>query len=434
MIEITFLGQLVATLSGFVAFALLLLAIAAAAFVLATASTGLAALPPPGGSRDRSRWELRVRLSFWLGLLAALGAFLGVMATLSMGTTLVTAVFGLAFAALVRSSFSAFFLLSSRSLLSLGARRVRRAKAALAARESKALAAAKEKARKLEGKDLEEEVADADAALERLRDALATLVDTRAALGQKLALNGKPGAAAKLDPDVQRLRDELSQRIDLGKRVLIAAEEAAFRLACAMPVKKLVRRRPVDLGGLDPRASGDPRARIDAAIGSIDGYLAAIREARAELDAIGQRRPTLPPPGEEETRPGAEAVDPLERASRDIDAIESAYRALRERAELARLGLSAVAGMAEVATAAGEVSARAGSFGLDDREKALLLDDLARVERATALEVPFGEEDVRVLARAVDRGASALDEDDRASLADLVTAFGAIGVSGSRAS
>jgi len=286
------------------------------------------------------------------------------------------------------------------------------------ARTSAALAAKREQI--IAGEDLRAEVAEAERELGRLRAALGTLVNTRA------------GLAGKSGPEAEALREELSLRIELGERVLAAAEGAAFRLACSAPVRRLVRRRPADLAGLSPQAPGDPEARVGAAIKAVDEYLVEIGEARRELEEAAARRPaSMGAEGEvvedeDESEDTEHDEDPAVRAGREIDAIETAYRAVRERADLARLRLSARAGMAEVASAAGAVSTRARALGLDEKELGLLLSDVARAEDATAVDVADDEE-VRALAGALARGAAALDQDDRASLDELLGALRSLG-------
>jgi len=446
LIEITFLGVIVATLASAFALAFLLGVLFASAYVLATAAEAIEALPPPAGHLPvAAESARRKRFSFWITVLAFVLAFASAVSLIGVGGTGTTLLFSLALASVCRSG--------AKVCLSLGARardvretrlRLRAASSSEAQRATRARLEA-DAARKLSGDDLRAEVVDAEASIERLRDALSALRDTRAALGQKLAASVGTNAPSKLDPgstmglrsdkpsyapnpEVAKLRDELGLRIDLGQKVLFAAEAAAFRLACAVPLKKLVRRRPQEVAALDPRGEGDLGARVAAAIVAVDAYLASIVEARAELDEIAQRRPTLPPPGEEELSPDPAApLDPLDRTSRDIDAIERAYRSLRDRLELLRLGLQARAGMAEVTSAAGEVSAKAAANGLSERELAQLVDDLTRAERATSVELGVPDEDLRALAEVLARGTSALDRDDRASLGEVVEALGELG-------
>ncbi|MRG97639.1 hypothetical protein [Polyangium spumosum] len=431
MIEITFLGQIVATLAGAVAFVSLLLVLAAGAYVLAAAAEGLERLAAPPGVRP----ELvagRARILRAIAAVLGLGAAGLVIATSTVGGTLGTLAFAVTLGALARGGTLALSMLGMRTAAKLEGARAGRVKALSAAKVKETAALEAKVKKRLAGDDLRAEITTADAALGRLREALGTLVDTRAALGQKLAMVKGSSGVAKLEPEVAKLRDELTLRIELGERVLAAGEAAAFRLACAMPIKKLVRRRPAEIAGLDPSAPGDPEARLAAATSAIDGYLVAIAEARAELEEVATRRPTVPPAAvddddddddDDDVRP----KDPLSHARADLDVIESAYRSLRERAELSRLGQRAQRGLAEVASAAGAISKQARAFGLDEREFGLLLDDVARAERVSSIEPPVRDEDLRALVEALTRGTSALDQDDRASLGGVVAALRSIG-------
>ncbi len=158
--------------------------------------------------------------------------------------------------------------------------------------------------------------------------------------------------------------------------------------------------------------------RIDAAITAIDSYIVVIGGARAEIDSIETERPAVESANPDEALPV--------RARREIDAIASAYASLRERADLVRLGLRAHEGMAQVASAAGEVSIRAEGQ-VDQRDVNLLLDDVARANQTTAADFIGGDEHVRTLAAALARGAKALSGDDRASLGEVVEALQSMG-------
>jgi hypothetical protein len=215
-----------------------------------------------------------------------------------------------------------------------------------------------------------------------------------------------------------RMRDDMDVRIELGERVLHAAETAVARLAYAMPVKKLVRRRPMEISGLDPNLPGDYAARIEAAIAAIDAYLGMTEQSRADIEKIETERPAL------EHAEGTESLPA--RARREIESIATAYKAVRERADLVRLGLRAREGMAQVANAAGEVAVRTEGQ-TDERDVHLLLDDIARANQTTTEDFIGGDEHVRALATALARGARALSGDDRASLGEVVDALQSMG-------
>jgi predicted nucleic acid-binding Zn-ribbon protein len=411
MIEITIFGELAFTLASALAFAFLLIAIGSGAYVVHTGALGLARLAPPRMS-NMARW-----IGAGAGVLAFIVALSVVRAGGAFETLLLATALGFAGGALGKAAA----LAALRARAANADRRIHEARALEAARAEKSAALAAKRQQIIAGEDLRAEVAEAERALERLRAALATLVSTRA------------GLADKSGPEAEALRGELGLRIELGERVLAAAEAAAFRLACSAPVRRLVRRRPADLAGLSPQATGEPEARVGAAIAAVDAYLVEIGGARKELEEVAARRPaSMPDEGEaaEEDDDASEDAehdeDPAARARREIDAIETAYRAVRERADLARLRLSARAGMAEVASAAGAVSSRTRALGLDEKELGLLLTDVARAEDATAVDVA-DDEDLRALAGALARGAAALDQDDRASLDELLGALRSLG-------
>ncbi|UQA62457.1 hypothetical protein [Polyangium aurulentum] len=411
MIEITILGELAFTLASALAFAFLLVAIGSGAFVVQTGALGLARLAPPR----------QTNTARWIGVGAGVLSFVLALALVRAGGAFETLLLAVALGFAGRALGGMAAIAALRALSANAEGRAAQGRALEAARAEKMAAFEAKQRQMIAGDDLRAEVAAAEKALARLRAAIATLVSTRA------------GLAEKTGPEAEKLRDELSLRIDLGERVLAAAEAAAFRLACSAPVRRLVRRRPADLAGLSPAAPGEPEARVEAAIAAVDAYLVEIGEARKELEAAAARRPASMP-GEDEDASEDEDTsedaehdeDPAARARREIDAIEAAYRSVRERAELARLRLSARAGMAEVASAAGAVSSRARALGLDEKELGLLLSDVARAEDATAVDVA-DDDDLRALAGALSRGAAALDQDDRASLDELLGALRSLG-------
>lgn len=418
MIDITFLGQLVATLASAGAFLALAGVLGAAAYVLSTATMAIERLPGAGVLMVRGQTPPQNRFSWTLGTIAGALSFVLTLATLRVGGVLGTLVFGLVLGALARSSVALVSVLGARMGARMARGRMARAKALVDWRNQKAAEAIEENRKRLLGEDLSSEVVNADAALGKLRQALETLVNTRTALADKLKAALDSGGNVSLVADMVRMRDDMDGRIDLGERVLAAAEAAVARLAYSIPVKKLVRRRPMEISGLDPQIPGNYAARIDSAIAAIDAYLVIIDGARGEIDSI------------EANRPAVESADPNEslpvRARREIDAITSAYASLRERADLVRLGLRAREGMAQVASAAGEVSIRAEGQ-LDQRDVNLLLNDVARANQTTAADFIGGDEHVRTLAAALARGAKALSGGDRASLGEVVEALQSMG-------
>lgn len=418
MIDITFLGQLVATLASVGAFLALAGLFGAAAFVLSTAAMAIERLPGSGALVLRGQTPRQTGLPWTMGTIAGILSFVVALATLRVGGAIATFVFALVLAALGRSSVALVSVLGARMGMRMARNRAARAKALVEWRAQKAAETNAAMRKRLLAEDLTSDVTNADAALGKLRDALAKLVDTREALAEKLKAALDSGGNVSLVADMVRMRDDMDVRIDLGKRVLGAAEAAVSRLAFSIPVKKLVRRRPVEITGLDPRVPGDYASRIDAAIAAIDSYAVVIGESRAEIDKLETERPLA------ENADGTESLSV--RARREIDAIEGAYKAVRERADLVRLGLRARAGMAQVASAAGEVSVHA-EVRADERDVNLLLDDLARANQTTAEDFVGGDEHVRALAMALAKGAKALSGGDRASLGEVVEALQSMG-------
>lgn len=417
MIDITFLGQLVATLASAGAFLALLGVLGSAAYVLATAAMAIERLPGPGAMVVQRQTAPRSGFSWTLGTIAGLLAFVSALATLSVGGKVATFVFGVVIAFLARSMVALASILGARTGARIATYRAGRAKALADWRLQKATEFQDANRKRLQGDDLSAEVARADAALAKLREALASLVNTRAALADKLKAALDSGGNVSLVADMVRMRDDMDVRIELGQRALAAAEAAVARLAYALPVKRLVRRRPVEISGLDPKLPGDYPARLEVAIESIDAYLLLISQTRAEIDKIAAQRPVVEPVD-------GEAL-PV-RARREIAAIEAAYQAVRERADLVQLGLRARDGMAQMANAAGEVSIRAEGQ-TDERDMHLLLDDIVRANQTTTDDFVGGDEHVRALATALARGAKALSGDDRASLGEVVEALQSMG-------
>lgn len=418
MIDITFLGQLVATVASVGALLALMGVLGASAYVLSTAAMAIERLPSPGTLVVHGQTSRSTGFSWTLGTIAGLLAFVLALATLQVGGLLSTFVFAVVMGALARSSVALVSVLGARTGARWARHRAARAHD-LAQWRMKIAAERNERSRKrLEGEDLAAEVARADAAVDKLREALETLMNTRATLADKLQAAMNAGGKVSLVADMVRMRDDLDMRIDLGKRVRDAAEAAVARLAYALPVKKLVRRRPVEISGLDPRLPGDYAARIDAAIAAIDAYLVAMGQTRAEIDKIQLERPLIDPGNGSESLPA--------RARKEIEALEMAYRAVRDRADLVRLGLRARQGMAQVANAAGEVSGRTEGQ-TDERDVHLLLDDIARANQTTAEDFIGGDEQIKILATALARGTKALSGGDRASLGEVVEALQSMG-------
>lgn len=416
MIDITFLGQLVATLASTTAFLAFLGVLGASSYVLSTAALAIEhsrapmVVPRPTTRQTGFPWTL--------GTIAGLLLFVTSLATFRVGGGLATLVFSIALGALARSSVALVGVLGARVGLRLAQGREARAKALIEWRLQKAAELQESNRKRMLGDDLMADVAQADAAVAKLREALGTLVQTRATVADKLKAALDEGGNVSLVADLVRMRDDMDARIDLGQRVLRAAEMAVARLAFGVPVKKIVRRRPMEISGLDPKLPGPYASRIDAAISAIDAFLVIIGQTREEIGIMERQRPVV------DVAEGTESFPA--RARREIDAIASAYRAVRERAELVRLSLRAKDGMAQVVSAAGELSMRADGPP-DEREVHLLLDDIARAHQTNATDFLGDDEHVKALATALAQGAKALSGGDRASLGEVVDALQSMG-------
>jgi hypothetical protein len=174
--------------------------------------------------------------------------------------------------------------------------------------------------------------------------------------------------------------------------------------------------------------SGDAAtpARLLEIGAAIDAFLDRAWAARADLEALAARRPetmlALGPSGRDapEGIPGDE--DPLAQAQRDVEAVEQAYRAVRERLDVVRMRLAARADLDAVASAAGEVSEKARASGLPAGDLQDLVDEVMRAESAIVLATP-ADLDPKALSAALARGTAALGGRDGASLDELLRAL-----------
>jgi hypothetical protein len=418
MIDITFLGELVATLAS--AGALLALAgvVGASAYVLSMATMAIERLPSSTALVVSRQTPPQTGFPWTLGTISGLLVFVFTLATVRVGGWLPTLVFAIVLGALARSSIALVSVLGARTGLRLARHKVARAKNLANWRAQKAAEFEESTRKRLQGEDLSGQVVQADAALAKLREALAALVNTRAALADKLKAALDAGGNVSLVADMVRMRDDLDMRLDLGQRVFAAAELAVTKLAYSVPLKRLVRQRPSEISGLDPKLPGNYLARLQNALVAMDTYLVVIGQTRSQIKTLETQRPLL------SVAEGGESL--AARAHREVDVIEAAYRSVRERADLVRLGLQAKDGLAQVATAAGEVSVRAEGQ-TEEREMNLLLDDIARANQTTAEDFIGGDEHVKELATALARGAKALSGGDRASLGEVVEALQSMG-------
>jgi hypothetical protein len=269
-----------------------------------------------------------------------------------------------------------------------------------------------------QGNDLIEARKEADEGLARLGEALGALESTGAEVDVRLGALDEAARAGDLGQDLRRTRDEVGAKLELGLRIHAAAEAAAFRLACNVPVRTLLRKRPKDLvPGLEGAEGLDEaKTLLDFAGTMIDLFLHEAGRARAELDEVAKRRPL-----------GMEGEDPWEQAVRDVEAVAAAYRALLDRIGVSALRLSARAGMDAVASAAGDVSSKARASGIPAQDLAALVDEVTRAESAVRMATP-AELDGRALSEALARGAAALGEGgDGAKLDELLRALRELG-------
>jgi hypothetical protein len=428
MIDLTFFGFLVLTLASGLSVALAVIALGAATFLAMTLAT--AAAPRSGRAFGGSTRAVGLLSAAFVMVVALLGIRVGgaggtdVLPTLALSASL---------ACFAGSASTLLCIGASRGLLMLASASAER-RAALASSRATSERALEARTRGyLEGADLAEEVTSSEAQLVRMRGALEALRAAGAALDAKLG-SFEPGDERGADPDgprappssglvreVMRARDEVARKVDAGERVLVAADEATFRLACSEPWRRLLRRRPREAlerlaqGGA-PGGADDP-TRLAEATATIEGFLGEVRGAHEALEALEARRPPSGPAA------GGDG-DPLGRASRDLTALEALYRDVLARVDVLRLRLSARAGMSEVESAAGAVSESTA-----ERDEAEDLHELVRevVRAEEAVGAIPDDDDDRALAKALAGGTRALGQGDAVSLENLARALREIG-------
>jgi hypothetical protein len=404
MIEIQLFGWLWITLPSALSVFLLLVALTSVTYLSATLA------PVLGASVAALR---RARALGVATAAAALGAALlglRVGAAGSGGELIPTLALGVAAAAACGSTAAFALLGAGTAAARLGAAgAMRRAELAEArAREQRQLEAARDAY--LAGDDLRAEVAEAQAALARLAASLDKLSATQVSVEVRLDALDDAASAGELGRELRRTRDEVTNRLDLGRRIHEAAVAAAFRLACSAPVRRLLRRRPRDLtrsigaGGDD----GAVTSALSSAMAEIDGFLGEAVRTRRILASLEARRP-----GDEDDRDG----DAWAQAMRDLGAIEDAYDAIRERLGVVVVRIEARGDMEAVASAAGEVSDKARASGIPASDLKGLVDEVTRAESAILVATP-PELDARALSAALVRSAAALGESDGGSSLD----------------
>jgi hypothetical protein len=275
-----------------------------------------------------------------------------------------------------------------------------------------------------EGDDLRAEVAEAEVAVERLRGALGEIAKARDAIDARLEGLDEAETSSATE-DAMRARDDLTRKMDLGDRVLKAAEAAAFRLACTAPVRRLLRRRPkepLDLleGAPSSRVKrgGGVEARADAACAALEAFVADVQAESAALDDLAAKRPASVAAGADD--------DPLERARRELEAMETAYAAVLRRVEVVRLRIAGHAGLAEVASAAEDVSNRARAAAVDEGDLQDLAAEVSRADAAVTMAAP-GDREGEALADALAMVMETLEGSDPTSLVEIAEALRELG-------
>lgn len=397
---------------------LLIVGLTAATYVAMTTITALRARVAALGPADRAARRLGIAAALLTAGVAIVGLRIG--APGSGGELVPTFAVAIAASAALGSTTACALLAGARGVLALGAGRRRRLGALAAGRHASARRLEAGARRRREGGDLVDEIADADAALERLKMALGGLAAARDGLAEKLRGLGD-GASTPLGVEVCRARDEVTTKLELGERVLLAAEAAAFRLACNEPLRRLARRRPSEATlGLEHlhSAAGAPSveilARLAPAATALRAFLADIAAARVALDALLSRRPASIPAGSDE--------DPWTLAAADLAALHGAFTAVLERVEVVQIRHAARATIAEVAEAAGAVAKSARSRGEGQTELEALAAEVTRAEAAAIMATPI-ESDARTLTAALARSTAALAQSDGASLDELLSAL-----------
>lgn len=320
---------------------------------------------------------------------------------------------------------------SCSALLGLGAvrgaaalmQRSRDKQAALLVREQERRRLSDEARRRwLEGADLREESGSAKAGVLKFSQALDKIADLERDISAKLsaaAAGQSEEPPANLE-EITQLREQLRNTLELGRTALAAAEMALFRLSCYEPLRRLVRRRPIEaLNALgQPGQAPPPEEVIASSMQAIQLYLDEVVGAKALLDALEASELSQVP--EDSGR------DVLDQVRSELDAIAGVYRDVLRRAEIVELKLKARAGILDAAQAAGSVAGTAQAMGVDDKEFGFLIAEAAKAEAAMTVVVsntPVSSMEVRALSDALTRSEAALDRRDTASLAEIVRAM-----------
>ncbi len=400
---------------------LLIVGCTAATYVAMTIFTALRGARAALGPADRAAKRLGIAAALLTAGLAIVGLRVG--APGSGGELVPTFAVAIAASTALGSSVACALLATANGLTALAAGRRRRLDALTAGRHASARRLEARAARRLEGGDLVDEIADADAALDRLKIALGGLASARDGLVEKRRALGVE-TATPLGAEIRQAHDEIATKLELGQRVLVAAEVAAYRLACNEPLRRLARRRPSEVTlGLEhlDRAHGasslEIKARLDPAAAAIRAFLDEVTAAQGALDGLAARRPTCISAGS--------AEDPWTLSTTDLAALRGAFTAVLERVEVVQVRHAARATIAEVAEAAGAVARSARSRGEGQSELEALAAEVTRAEAAAIMATPI-ESDAKTLTAALARSTAALAQSDGASLDELLAALRAI--------
>lgn len=420
MIEISLFGVLLGTLAYALLVVLVIVALTSVTYIAMTLITAIRARP--GAAPLPAGVERGARL---IGVLAAIVgggialAGLRVGSAGSGGELIPTLAVIIAGATALGSMTTCAVLASARGALTLKEARGAREALLQAATQAETRRLEEANQHRLEGGDLVDEERAARVALGRLRGALDQLATSRDEIAGKLDQD-RIALGSDLRNSYKRAQDEVQMKLDLGKRILEAAEVATFRLACSAPLRKLVRRRPrealLGLERLDQGQGGAPEGDVslEPVVLALSAFLGEIRDARRALQRLGERRPESIKANTDE--------DPLLLAQQDIDVLENAYQAVLERVEVVQVRREADASMEAVADAAGEVSSSVTGMPADQSELAELATEVTRAETAVAMATP-AESDPEAITLALWRCTAALGRSDGASLDELLKAL-----------
>ena len=403
MFEIWLFGYLLGTLGSTAALLALLVALGAVSYLALTIAPAMVR----SDGRDRARHAGLAIGVVSLGLTLS-GVRVGSPG--SVGELVPTLAVCFALASVAGSCTTLAWALGARALRAASGAREGHAAELIAAQIAETRRLDEGRRAHADGDDLRAEVAEADAAVLRLRGALDRLAFTQKDVTRRLAALDDDDRTSELGRELATARDDVATKLDLGAKILRAAEAAAFRLACSAPVKRLLRQLPRDAA----RDLGSDLARVEPAAAALRTFLGATERARESLALLAARR---------------DAADPNDawvQATRDLDAVTKAYTVVLQRVEVVRVRLVASGEMDAVASAAGEVEGRTRASGIDAAELSDLVGEVSRAELAIQNATP-GDSDGHALTDALARSTVALDRADGASIDDLLTAMRELG-------